>query len=147
MLCAGLLFSGGCGGNGDGDNGTVTEIYNGTMYVDLTPGFVGGDGTDSIRFTVRSGTFAFEHLTRTTDPPLCDSEGEITGFGTNRARLDPTNWFGSNCSQRTPNGEFVTVFNGDSLSMTNIDQSTTVFDIDLVLTLRRSSAEIGNPVQ
>lgn len=147
MLVLTILLTGGCGGDENDDNGTVTEVFNGTVFIDLTPGVIGAEGTDSVRFTVRSGTFALEHITRTTDPPMCDSEGEVSGFGTNRARLTPTNWFGINCSEKTPRGEFVAVFRGDSLTMTNVDQTSEIYLFELVLTQRRISGSLSNPVR
>ena len=147
MLVLAFLLTGGCGGDENDDDGTVTEVFNGTLFLDLSPGVIGAEGTDSVRFTVRSGTFALEHITRTTDPPMCDSEGEVSGFGTNRARLTPTNWFGLNCSERTPRGEFVAVFRGDSLTMTNVDQTSEIYIFNLVLTQRRTSGNLANPVR
>jgi len=70
--------------------------------------------TDQVVFTVEGGTYNLEHVTKKSD--LCDSKGKAIGFGTNTLMLIPTYADGGNCDHlKVPQGEFKSVYRGDSL--------------------------------
>jgi len=69
---------------------------------------------DTVIFTVEGGTYRLEHVTN--ESGLCSSRGKAIGFGTNTLRLTPETTDYSNCDTlKIPQGEFKSVFRGDSL--------------------------------
>ena len=70
--------------------------------------------TDRVVFTVEGSTYKLDHVAN--ESGLCSSEGRALGFGTNTLTLTPTTTDYSNCDTlRIPQGEFKSVFWGDSL--------------------------------
>ncbi len=71
--------------------------------------------TDLVLFTVSSGQYDLVHIKNNTT--LCNSSGIVNGFGSSKMILTPSSKVGSGgCDTlRVPQGEFPTVFRGDSL--------------------------------
>ncbi len=70
--------------------------------------------TDTVVLTVDGSIYRLEHITNESN--LCSSRGKVVGFGTNILRLTPTSTDHQNCdSIKVPQGEFKSVFRGDSL--------------------------------
>lgn len=70
--------------------------------------------TDTVTLTIEGGTYRLLHIRNASG--LCNSEGKAIGFGTNRLRLTPTSVDYNNCdSLKVPQGEFKSIFEGDSL--------------------------------
>ncbi|MDX9856237.1 MAG: hypothetical protein RBT76_00430 [candidate division Zixibacteria bacterium] len=132
LIVAAALPIAGCSGDDD-DPVPAAASYRGELRIDFSPLVVGEQWVDTIFFTVNNGIYSITHLSSNGNPSsLCDSEGEIGGFNTNQVRLTPQSYFGGNCSQRGPSGEFTAQFAGDSLRLDNIDQTDAVFQFRLV---------------
>lgn len=88
--------------------------------------------TGRVIFTVAGGTYKLEHLTDVRN--LCSSGGNVTGFGTNTLRLTPTFFdYSQDCdSLKVPQGEFKSVFRGDSLYLGPDTQVFKTFDSALM---------------
>jgi hypothetical protein len=93
------------------------EIFTGELAVaDIkeSPSYTYHD-TDDVIFSIQGSKYTLEHLTHNTN--FCNSEGKAIGFGTNTLRLTPTFVTATgNCdSLKIPQGQFKSVFRGDSL--------------------------------
>ncbi len=71
--------------------------------------------TDVVIFSIQGSKYTLEHVTHNTN--LCNSEGKAIGYGTNTLTLNPTFVTATgNCDTlKIPQGEFKSVFRGDSL--------------------------------
>ena len=70
--------------------------------------------TDRVILTIEGSTYDLKHVSNQSN--LCNSRGEAIGFGTNTLTLVPTYADTNNCDYvRTPQGQFRSVFRGDSL--------------------------------
>lgn len=140
LLCGLFLGVVGCSSD-DEDPVDVRASYRGELQVDFDPMTVGEQWTDTILFSVNNGTYSITHLTSNGNPvSLCDSEGKIGGFNTALIRLDVQDYYGSNCSQRGPSGEFTARFVGDSLVLDNIDQTQAIIEFRLIETGAKSNS-------
>ncbi|MBD3403821.1 hypothetical protein GF420_13080 [candidate division GN15 bacterium] len=145
VLLLTLLLIGGCSSDDEEETATA-ESYRGELRVDFDPLTVGEKWVDTIVFSFNNGVYSITHVTDNGNPSsLCDSEGEIGGLNSNTVRLTPDRYFGGNCSQRGPSGEFAATFKGDSLILVNIDQSAAEFE--LRLERARPLSTTGNPLR
>lgn len=107
-----LLVLAWIGCNDKSEPESVTEVYDGELYVDRGIDSVGGETVDTIFMIIRDRQYTIFHRTRKSR--FCDSEGLITGFGRPTVILIPANTFGSGCdSLHIPQGEFSALFNSD----------------------------------
>jgi hypothetical protein len=123
--------------------------YVGDMYVDMTPGFVGADGTDRVQLTVdnllRYSLLNFTGISRNPFPPICESQGIIRNFGGDTLRfVSEDTLHDGTCSTRVPNGLFVQVRRpaADSLIIESIPGDITFFRFSL---RRVSTSQAGAP--
>lgn len=101
----------------------LSAKYTGVLWFDLDPDIIGQSFEDTVELTVEGGRFWFATLVHTDqsgfNPPLCDCQGNVSGFGENNANFIPTSIDSTDCRAKwTISGEFATVFRGDSLIMT-----------------------------
>lgn len=117
----------------DDEQTAIVAGYRGELRIDFNPLVVGEQWVDTVFFAVNNSLYTITHLTNNGNPSsLCDSEGRIGGFNTNQVRLTPETYFGGNCSQRGPLGEFSAQFAADSLRLDNLDQTDAIFEFRLV---------------
>jgi len=92
------------------------EVFSGELLVARTKEWLPWTDyfTDTVILTIEGSTYKLDHITN--ESSLCNSEGIAASFGTNRLIFTPTFVDSSNCDHlKIPQGEFKSVFNGDSL--------------------------------
>lgn len=107
------------------------EIFRGRFVLEKDPNVVGGSDTDRVEFVIQGGPYSFQF--QTFNSKVCDSKGTAYGFGTPRIRFTPSTVFVGNCdSLHVPQGNFISVFKGDSLLMNKYDTARSQrYQIDL----------------
>jgi hypothetical protein len=133
------LFLGGCSKDEE-ESSPSTEVFSGELFVDIGPSVVGQQWVDTVVLIVTEGRYTLfltseNGVTPDGSPrPLCDSEGDVKGFGSNTLTLTPTGTLGTDCSASlVPSGEFVATFSagGDSLTLQNAAQTDRLYRFSL----------------
>lgn len=121
ILLALTMTYAGCGGEDDPEPTRQIVAYQGEMFVDFTPGFVGTEGTEFVQLTIEDGDqYSILNLTRQVglpSAPVCDSDGKLTNTGTDTLILIPNGPSGANCSNRIPAGPFLVDLSSPSDSL------------------------------
>lgn len=95
----------------------VKQTYTGELHWDKTPGFVGGNGIDTVSVGITGESFSYDLITNKGN--FCNASGRVIGFGADSAEFIVTGITGSPCDTvRILRGKFGTVFRADSLLMT-----------------------------
>ncbi len=91
-----------------------SEVFTGALIVSRKWEGFPVERTDTVVYTVRGGTYSLEHTFDMNG--FCNSQGRVSGFGRATLILMPTSFSAGSCdSVRFPQGEFKSVFDGDSL--------------------------------
>ena len=128
------------GCSNDDSEEDIAEVFTGEVTVDIEPSIVGRVFTDTVRLTITGREYRFETMDTafTNNPPLCDSRGEVSGFGRMSATFTPRSidTTGTCDAKHTLQGTFPTVFKGDSLIMVRtgeVQGDTVSYDFRLSL--------------
>jgi hypothetical protein len=110
-----------CADNKDED---MLEVFSGELTADIEPTVVGRTFTDTVRLTVDGSRYILDILDTiyTNNPPLCDSRGQVRGFGTNMITFTPdtVDTTGQCDARHVVQGAFAAIFRGDSLYMSAV---------------------------
>ncbi len=128
-----VLFIAGCSEDKEADRST--ELFAGELTITRIE--IPYVRTDFINFTVYGRSYHLDHINKESN--LCDSYGNLAGFGTNKLIFLPdTTLPSSNCDNiRIPRGEYDAIFKGASLELgpkietlyIEIDENTTDVEI------------------
>ncbi|RME26969.1 MAG: hypothetical protein D6800_05695 [Candidatus Zixiibacteriota bacterium] len=117
LLVPALWFGMGCNSSNPSDTQPFRATYEGELHWDkVGPTVVGNKGVDTVEVGITGINYTFFMITNKAG--ICDSRGEVSGFGTSRATFVPTEYLSSGCDTlRTLRGDLDLIFSGDSLYM------------------------------